>query len=142
MKSVKITYWTCTILVVLFEGLIPALTFNTPIARQGISHLGYPDYFRVALTAFKVIGAILLILPQIPTRAKEWAYAGFTFTFLFACISHTAVDGIANGQSLFPLIVLAILALSYICYNKLSRSSRQEASHARHSTSPSLPNMQ
>ncbi|MBS1663879.1 MAG: DoxX family protein [Bacteroidetes bacterium] len=125
MKSVKITYWTCTTLVVLFEGLLPALTFNTALAKEGISHLGYPDYFRVALTAFKVIGAILLILPQIPTRAKEWAYAGFTFTFLFAFISHTAVDGIGNGQSIFPLAVLAILLVSYVCYNRMKSFTQQ-----------------
>ncbi|HEY6899202.1 MAG TPA: DoxX family protein [Puia sp.] len=124
MKSVKITYWTFTILIVLFEGLMPALTFNTELAKQGVSHLGYPDYFRVALTAFKVIGALLLILPQVSARAKEWAYAGFTFTFLFACISHTAVDGFSNGQSLLPLIALAFLALSYVCYNKLQALSR------------------
>ncbi len=52
IKSTKITYWICTILIVLFEGLMPALTFNTDIARQGISHLGYRDYFRVAFTFF------------------------------------------------------------------------------------------
>ena len=32
MKSTKIIFWTCTILIVLFEGLLPALTFNTEIA--------------------------------------------------------------------------------------------------------------
>jgi uncharacterized membrane protein YphA (DoxX/SURF4 family) len=117
MKSTKIIYWISTTLIVLFEGLIPALTFNTELARQGISHLGYPDYFRVAFTAFKVLGAILLILPRLPRRLKEWAYAGFTFDFLFAFISYASVDGI-NGQTFFPLIVLAVLMISYACYNK------------------------
>ena len=119
MKSTKITYWISTILIVLFEGLMPALTFNSDLAKQGISHLGYPDYFRVAFTFFKVLGAILLILPQISRRLKEWAYAGFTFDFLFAFISHAAVDGLSNGQTYFPLLVLAVLIVSYICYNRL-----------------------
>jgi uncharacterized membrane protein YphA (DoxX/SURF4 family) len=119
MKSTKIIYWITTILIVLFEGLMPALTFNSDLAKQGISHLGYPDYFRVAFTGFKVAGAILLILPQVSRRLKEWAYAGFTFDFLFAFISYAAVDGLANGATWFPLIVLAVLMVSYICYNKL-----------------------
>ena len=119
MKSTKITYWICTILIVLFEGLMPALTFNTDVAKQGISHLGYPDYFRVVFTFFKVLGAILLILPQVSRRLKEWAYAGFTFDFLFAFISLAAVDGLGSGLTYFPLVVLAVLMISYVCYNKL-----------------------
>ncbi|HXO75594.1 MAG TPA: DoxX family protein [Puia sp.] len=122
MKSTKITYWISTILIVLFEGLMPALTFNSDLAKQGISHLGYPDYFRVAFTFFKVLGAILLILPQISRRLKEWAYAGFTFDFLFAFISLAAVDGLSNGQTYFPLLVLAVLIVSYVCYNRLQDS--------------------
>jgi len=130
MKSTKIIFWTSTILIVLFEGLLPALTFNTEIARQGISHLGYPDYFRVWFTFFKVIGAIILILPRLPRRVKDWAYAGFTFDFLFAAISHGVVDGVSDGQTWFPLVVLAILMASYTCYNKLQATGRGSASSA------------
>jgi hypothetical protein len=119
MKSTKITYWVCTILIVLFEGLMPALTFNSDVAKQGISHLGYPDYFRVVFTFFKVLGAILLILPQVSRRLKEWAYAGFTFDFLFAFISLAIVDGLGSGLTYFPLVVLAVLIVSYVCYNRL-----------------------
>ncbi len=122
MKVTKITYWACTTLIVLFEGLMPALTFNSDVAKQGISHLGYPDYFRVVFTFFKVLGAILLILPQVSRRLKEWAYAGFTFDFLFAFISLAAVDGLGSGLTYFPLVVLAVLMVSYICYHRLQDS--------------------
>lgn len=134
MKSTRIIFWTCTILIVLFEGLLPALTFNTEIARQGVSHLGYPDYFRVWFTFFKVIGAIILILPPLPRRMKDWAYAGFTFDFLFAAISHGAVDGVSDGQTWFPLAVLAILMASYVTYNKLYDTRRRslEPRHPAH----------
>src|SRR5262245_56670461 len=77
MKKTKILFWTTTIIVFLFDGLLPALTFNTQLAVDGIRHLGYPDYFRVLLTAFKVLGATALILPFLKGRIKEWAYAGF-----------------------------------------------------------------
>lgn len=111
-KTSRILYWASTGLIFLFEGVMPALTSQTELAKEGIRHLGYPDYFGVALTVFKVLGALALILPQVPRRIKEWAYAGFTFDFLFASISHGAVDGFGVGV-VFPLIVLAVLAVSY-----------------------------
>jgi len=106
----------------LFEGLMPILTFNTDMAKDGIRHLGYPDYFGTALMVFKVLGALALIIPMVPKRFKEWAYAGFAFDFIFAMISHVAVDGI-TGETFMPLIAVAILAVSYVYYHKLSESA-------------------
>jgi hypothetical protein len=118
MKTTKITYWTSTIIIFLFDGLLPALTSNTELARQGISHLGYPDYFRVMLTVFKIIGAIVLILPVVKSRFKEWAYVGYGINFICAAVSHWAVDGF-GGQTVFPLVIFAILIVSYVSYNKI-----------------------
>ena len=118
MKKDKIIFWTATTIIALLEGLMPALTSQTELAKEGIRHLGYPEYFRNALVVFKVLGVLAIVIPQVPKRVKEWAYAGFAFDFLFAAISHGAVDGI-NGQTFFPLVVLGILAVSYIYYHKL-----------------------
>lgn len=118
MKPTKIIFWISTILIFLFQGVMPALTGHTEMAKEGIRHLGYPEYFGIALTIAKVLGAIVLILPQIPMRVKEWAYAGFTFDFIFAMISLWAVDGF-SAEVLFPLIVLAVLMVSYFSYHKL-----------------------
>jgi len=117
MKKDKIIYWTATTIIALFEGVLPALTSQTALAKEGISHLGYPAYFGNALVIFKILGVLALVIPQIPKRVKEWAYAGFAFNFLFAAISHGAVDGI-NAQTFFPFAVLGILAVSYIYYHK------------------------
>jgi len=118
MKKNKIIFWTTTMIIFIMEGLIPAFTSQSELAKQGISHLGYPAYFGNALVVFKVLGALILVIPQAPKRLKEFAYAGFTFDFLFASISHFAVDGI-DFQSFFPLIFLAILGCSYIYYHKI-----------------------
>lgn len=115
MKKEKIIYWTATILIFLFEGVMPALTSHTEMAKEGLKHLGYPEYFGMMLMLFKVAGAIVLILPQIPSRLKEWAYAGFSFDFLAATYSHLAVDGL-KLMSFFPLIVLGVLMVSYYYY--------------------------
>ena len=119
MKGIRITYWITTILVFLFEGVMPALTSNSKLAIDGIRHLGYPDYFRVMLTVFKVAGALVLVLPMFKGRYKEWAYAGFGITFIAATVSNFSVDGFNNGLSIFPLIVFIVLIISYTCYHKL-----------------------
>lgn len=117
-KGTKITYWSTTVLIFLFEGVLPAFTSQTEMAKEGIRHLGYPAYFGVALVVFKVVGAILLLIPRLPNRVKEWTYAGFAFDFIFAGISHVVVDGF-GGQAIFPFIVLGVLIVSYLCYVKI-----------------------
>lgn len=119
MRKNKIIYWTATLIIALLEGVMPALTSQTKLAKEGIRHLGYPAYFGNTLVVFKILGVLALLIPQVPKRVKEWTYAGFAFNFIFATISHAAVDGI-NGQTFFPLIVFAILAVSYIYYHRLN----------------------
>jgi hypothetical protein len=123
MKKQKILFWITTGIIFIMEGLIPAFTSQTELAKEGIRHLGYPEYFGNALIVFKVLGALSLIIPQIPKRVKEWAYAGFAFDFIFASISHFAIDGM-NFQSFFPLIFLAILATSYISFHKINSKNQ------------------
>jgi len=120
MKKAKMIFWITTIIIFLFEGVMPALTSQTELAKEGIRHLGYPEYFGNALVVFKIIGVLILVIPQVSNRVKEWAYAGFAFDFIFASISHFAVDGL-DFQSFFPLIFLVILAISYIYHHKVER---------------------
>lgn len=119
MKSTKIIFWVTTGLIFLFEGVMPALTSQSELAKEGIRHLGYPDYFGVMLTVFKVLGALILIIPKIPNRIKEWAYAGFAIDFIAAFVSLAAVDGF-SGITLIPIIALLILIISYVNYHKLN----------------------
>lgn len=129
MKKAKILYWITTIIIFLFEGVLPALTSQSAAAKEGIKHLGYPLYFGNALVIFKILGAIVLIVPQIPKRIKEWAYVGFAFDFTFACISYCCVDGIGIF-ALFPLIIFAILIVSYVSFHKIkSYSTPKLADH-------------
>lgn len=118
MKTTRIIFWVTTILLFLFETVMPALTFNTELAKSGISHLGFPAYFGSMLIIFKILGGLTLIIPSIPARVKEWAYAGFAFNFISASIAHTVVDGL-NFQTFFPLIIFGILIVSYISWHKL-----------------------
>ena len=119
MKKDKVIFWIATIIIALVEGVMPALTSQTEMAKEGIRHLGYPEYFGNALVVFKILGSIVLVVPQVPRRVKEWAYVGFAFDFIFATISHAAVDGI-DFQTFFPLVILAILVISYLYFHKIN----------------------
>mgnify|MGYP003625303837 FL=1 len=115
-KSDKVIFWVFTSIFVLFDG-VGAIAFNTQPAIEGIAHLGFPDFFRVELGIGKIIGGVLLIVPQVPHRLKEWAYVGFGISTLSAIIGHLAVDNSMEHVYL-PLIVLLVLVVSYVYYHK------------------------
>jgi hypothetical protein len=118
LKQATIIYWIFTSVFVLFEG-VGSLFFNTQPAIEGMRHLGFPDYFRVELGIGKIIGGILLIIPAIPARLKEWAYVGFGISCISAFIANLVVGGPA--QAWMPVLVFAILVVSYIYYQKIKK---------------------
>jgi len=122
MKRDKIIFWATTGIIFLFEGVMPAFTSQSEMAKEGIRHLGYPEYFGVMLMVFKVLGALALIIPQIPNRIKEWAYAGFAIDFISAIVSTWAVDGL-KPLTFFPIVFVGILVLSYVYYHRLRKNS-------------------
>jgi len=125
MKRNKIIFWLTTGFMFAFEGLMPlsTLLFATQYFNAGTKPLGYPDYFAYALIIFKVLGATALIIPKLPSRVTEWAYAGLAFNLIFAVISHGVVDG-TIGSILTPVLVGGMLTLSYI-YNLKIRTGGQ-----------------
>ena len=128
MKKDKIIFWSATTILFLFQGVMPALTSHTEMAREGIRQLGYPAYFGTMLSIFKIAGAVVLMFPQFPKRLREWAYAGFAFDFISACVSNSVVYGLGS-EAVSPLIALLILGVSYIYYHRLhpERTQRLDA---------------
>lgn len=120
MKKNKVIFWVATILIVLWEGVMPlsTLLFAPEQATIGTKPLGYPDYFAYALIVCKVLGVIAIAYPKTPAKLKEWAYAGLTFNLIFAFISHACVDK-NIGFMVMPLVVLGILAISYVYNQKI-----------------------
>lgn len=123
MKKANIIFWVSTSIIFLLEGLMPAFTSQTEMAKEAMRHFGYPDYFGIMLTVFKVLGALALIIPQIPKRVKEWAYAGFAIDFIAAFVSIWAVDGI-KLDLLFPIIAMLVLASSYLSFHQLAKNQK------------------
>ena len=112
------TYWTITSLLAL--GMLGAGVQeirHAPEILEAAHRLGYPDYFITLLGVAKLIGAPLLVLPRVG-RFREWVYAGFSFDFGGAVISHT-VSGDTLLQTLPAMICLVLLAVSYLTWRTL-----------------------
>ncbi len=118
MKKYKIIFWVTTGIIFLMEGVLPAFTSQSKMAIEGITSLGYPVYFSGMLTVFKVFGSLSLIIPQISSRIKEWAYAGFGIDFISAFVSIWIVAGF-RIMLILPVIFMILLVLSYISYHKI-----------------------
>jgi hypothetical protein len=119
MKKNKLIFWIATAILIIWEGIMPlgTLLFAPQYVNAGTKPLGYPDYFAYAFIICKVLGVIAISYPKIPSKLKEWAYAGLTFNLIFAFISHAMVDK-NIGFMLLPLVILAILIISYVYGNK------------------------
>jgi len=81
---------------------------------------GFPNYFRIELTIAKIIGAILLLIPQTPARIREWIYVGFGICLISAVIAKMntgyPVSGIVEPMFTFLLMIASALYL-----NKLNK---------------------
>ena len=128
-----ITYWGTTSLVAIVP-LLAAFAYLTaaPQAVENFRHVGYPQQLRVLLGIAKLAGAIVLLLPRLPTL-KEWAYAGFTFMWIAAAVAHyLAGDG---ALSLLPVALLGALAVSYVT-RSASRGGSAKAKPAQREVVP------
>ncbi len=120
-KRDTIIYWSttgivCCVMVFSIINFVFNDHFPFPNGKEGaFVHLGLPNYFKIELTIAKILGVLALLIPNVPTKIKEFAYFGFGITLLSAGIAHFA-RGDAELSILFvidPLIFLGILAVSY-----------------------------
>ena len=89
-KAKTMFYWTVTALFCLQMTFTAYAELRLPQVAAAFTHLGFPAYFRVELSWAKLIGVLLLLVP-VPTRLKEWAYAGFAINLASALIAHLSV---------------------------------------------------
>lgn len=121
MKKIKIIFWIATSIIFALEALMPLATllFAHEYFNAGTKSLGYPDYFAYALIVCKILGATAIMLPKLPVKLKEWAYAGLTFNLIFAAISHIAVDQVI-ANIVMPIVVGIVLSVSYVYSQKIN----------------------
>lgn len=113
-----IIFWITTGLIVLSQSIGELLAALGGSAAAGVVGLGYPEYVVGFLVVAKLLGGIVLIVPSISPRIKEWAYAGFMIDFILALYSMTMVIGITSAL-LIPCVAIILLILSYRSYHKI-----------------------
>lgn len=116
-------YWISTGLLAL--GMVGAgiqEVRHAPELVEATRGLGYPEYLLTILGIAKLLGAPVLIAPQFRIL-KEWAYAGFTFDFTGAFISHSVVGDPIDLRAP-SAVCLVILSISYFSYRRWRGSKR------------------
>lgn len=117
MKKNKIIFWSTTAIISLMMIVSAVSYFTNDEVILEMSRLGFTSFFVKQLGIFKIIGALVLIIPQISTKIKEWAYAGFGIVFISAFLAHlNAGDPVSTAAA--PLVFLALLAVSNVFYHK------------------------
>jgi hypothetical protein len=111
-RKAILTYWVCTLFVALTAlgaGIMDILHLEPLFGL--LLHLGYPSYFATILGVWKVLGAVVLVVPRYPL-VKEWAYAGMVIDYSSAVFSHSA-SGDPGGAIVGPLVSMLLLAASW-----------------------------
>ncbi len=94
-KKLAAAFWISTALFALQISFTAYAQMRIPQVAEAFVHLGFPDFFRLELSWAKLAGVAALLIPMVPARLKEWAYAGFAITLVSALIAHLAVgDGV------------------------------------------------
>jgi hypothetical protein len=121
-KVTTLVYWIVTGLFCLQMSFTAYAQLSLPQVAEMFTHLGFPAYFRVELSWAKLLGVILLLAP-VPTRLKEWAYAGFAINIASALVAHFSVgDGPAAWS--WAAGTGVILGFSYFFWRRLQATVR------------------
>jgi hypothetical protein len=119
LKAMAIAYWIVTALFCL-EMSFTAYYELLPQGAQAFARLGFPaGYFRMELSFAKLLGVAALLVPVVPARLKEWAYAGFAINLVSALITHLSLG--QGPAAVSPSAITSVLwALSYFFWRRLN----------------------
>ncbi|MCX6200651.1 MAG: DoxX family protein [Bacteroidetes bacterium] len=122
MKTTKIVYWVSTSIICLFA--LSAVQMNSEMAIEGSKHVLIPRYLSIEISIGQLIGLVLLIVPAIPKRFKEWAYVGFGIMYISALVAHIAVGDPFIPFGLMAVVFFGLLLCSYISFHKLEAAKK------------------
>ena len=117
-KTISILFWIFTALFCLEMSF----TAYYELLRQGaqaFTRLGFSSgYFRIELSMAKLVGVAVLLIPTIPARLKEWAYAGFAINLVSAVIAHLSISD--RLLAFVPSTMTSVLwMVSYISWRRV-----------------------
>ncbi len=119
MKTTKIIYWVTTSIICLFAS--SAIFMNSEMAIEGTKHVGIPRWLGLEISIGQLIGLVLLIVPGVPARVKEWAYVGFGILYISAAVAHIAIND-PLGNTIMAIVFFGLLLVSYSSFHKLQKA--------------------
>ncbi len=119
MKTTKIIYWVTTSIICLFAS--SAIFMNSEMAIEGTKHVGIPRWLGLEISIGQLIGLVLLIVPAVPARLKEWAYVGFGILYISAVVAHIAIGDPINN-TVMAIVFFGLLLASYTSFHKLQKA--------------------
>jgi hypothetical protein len=122
-KAITILFWTFTALFCL-EMCFTAYYELLPQGAQAFARLGFSNSnFRFELSLAKLVGAAVLLIPMVPARVKEWAYAGFAINLISAVIAHASISD--RPAAFIPSSLTSVLwVVSYFCWHRLQATPK------------------
>jgi hypothetical protein len=116
-KTISALYWILTILfcIAMLLDAIGGLT-QQEAGKEVLRHLGYPMYLLTIAGTAKLLGVIAILQTRFQA-IKEWAYSGFTISFICAIWSR-AYMGDSIGLLIPPIIMLVYLFFIYFLWKK------------------------
>lgn len=131
-RATTIAYWTVTALFCLEMSFTAYYELvRLPEAAQAFANLGFPAAsFRIELSWAKVAGVAALLIPRIPARLKEWAYAGFAINLVSALIAHLSLH--QGPQFWGPSAITSVLwTVSYVLWRRMQATVPDEEGSVR-----------
>jgi len=119
-KRNRIIYWVATLwlsLGMVSSGIVQLMRMKEEVDMM--THLGYPLYFLTIIGIWKLLGVVVVLIPEFPL-VKEWAYAGFFFAMSGAVFSHLA-SGDAAIEFFGPVLLIILTIVSWY-FRPASRS--------------------
>ncbi|MFI9510024.1 DoxX family protein [Nocardia sp. NPDC052566] len=84
---------------------------RVPYVKDVFDELGYPMYFASIMGVAKAAAVAAIVAPGF-ARSEEWAYAGLTFVYGGAALSHLSI-GHKKDRWVGPLVFAGLSAASY-----------------------------
>jgi len=119
MKKPTTVHWIVTGAISSFMLFSAYYSGSHPVE---FGQMGFPNYFRIELTVAKIIGALLLLVPAVPVRVREWIYACFGVVLVSAFIAKLN-SGYPLSGLVEPLSVLALMAGALAYLDKVNRAA-------------------
>ena len=109
-----------------------------PDAAQAFARLGFSsNAFRIELSWAKVAGVLALLIPRVPARLKEWAYAGFAINLISALIAHSSIAD--RPAAFIPSSLSSVFWLmSYFLFRRLQAPAATELVQSRQTLAHSV----